>query len=69
MSQYKLIYFNGRGRGELIRLIFAAAGVDFEDYRINMEEWNQLKPSKSAALEFASIVRYLYLIYYTAIRY
>ena len=35
MSNYKLTYFNGRGRAELSRLIFAAAGVEFEDERIN----------------------------------
>jgi hypothetical protein len=29
----KLTYFNGRGLAETSRLIFAAAGVDFEDNR------------------------------------
>ena len=44
MSQYKLTYFNGRGRAELIRLIFAQSGVQYEDKRIAGEEWGQLKP-------------------------
>lgn len=35
MPSYKLTYFNGRGRAELARLIFAAAGVPFEDERIS----------------------------------
>ena len=35
MSSYKLTYFNGRGRAELARLIFSAAGVSFEDERIS----------------------------------
>jgi len=33
MSGYKLHYFNVRAKGELIRLTFAAAGVEFEDVR------------------------------------
>ena len=37
MTQYKLTYFNGRGRAEVIRLIFAQAGVKYEDHRIARE--------------------------------
>ena len=44
MSQYKLTYFNIRGRAELIRLIFAQASVQYEDKRIAKEEWVELKP-------------------------
>ena len=39
MSTYKLYYFNGRGRGEVARLIFAAAGEKFEDIRYEHNEW------------------------------
>jgi len=45
MSQYKLTYFNGRGRAETSRLLFAAAGVSYEDNRIEREQWPELKPS------------------------
>ena len=44
MAQYKLSYFNGRGRAEVIRLILAQAGVEYEDKRIAFEDWGQLKP-------------------------
>ena len=44
MSQYKLTYFNGRGRAELIRLVLAQAGVQYEDHRIVGEDWKDLKP-------------------------
>jgi glutathione S-transferase len=44
MVQYTLHYFNGRGRAEISRLIFAAAGVSFNDHRI--EDWPKHKSGK-----------------------
>jgi len=45
MPAYKLVYFDGRGRAECARWIFAQAGVAYEDKRINKEEWAELKPN------------------------
>jgi len=42
---YKLIYFDGRGRGEIVRLVFAAAGVDYKDERVDFAGWPAIKPS------------------------
>ncbi|CAF0767784.1 unnamed protein product [Didymodactylos carnosus] len=39
MPNYKLYYFDGRGRGEFSRLIFAAADQQFEDVRYPQTEW------------------------------
>jgi len=39
MSSYKLYYFNARAGGEPIRIIFAQAGVKYEDVRFEREEW------------------------------
>jgi len=38
-----LHYFNARGRGECIRWLLHLAKVDFEDNRINMEDWPKHK--------------------------
>ncbi|CAF1406256.1 unnamed protein product [Adineta steineri] len=39
MPSYKLTYFNGRGLGEVSRLIFAAAGQKFEDVRYERDQF------------------------------
>ncbi|CAF1313329.1 unnamed protein product [Rotaria sordida] len=39
MSTYKLTYFNARGRAEVCRLIFAAAGQKYEEIRYELHEW------------------------------
>lgn len=49
MSQksYKLYYFRARGRGEFIRLAFLIAGVEFEDFCVDIEkDWPAFKASK-----------------------
>ena len=43
MTHYKLNYFEFRGRGELIRFIFHAAGQEFDDHRIKHDDWSSLK--------------------------
>ncbi|KAK1174736.1 hematopoietic prostaglandin D synthase-like [Acipenser oxyrinchus oxyrinchus] len=45
MSTYKLSYFNMRGRAELARYIFAYAGIQYEDIRIEWVNWPTIKPS------------------------
>lgn len=39
MSTYKLYYFNLRARAEPARLIFAAVGQQYDDVRIEREQW------------------------------
>ena len=46
LRAFRLCYFNFRGRAELPRLLFAVAGVDYEDERVTrMEQWMKLKQS------------------------
>ena len=45
-KKYELVYFNGRGRGELARLCLSYAGQAFDDTRIGQgEDWTALKAS------------------------
>uniref|UniRef100_A0AC34G019 GST N-terminal domain-containing protein n=1 Tax=Panagrolaimus sp. ES5 TaxID=591445 RepID=A0AC34G019_9BILA len=71
MVYYKLTYFDARGLGEAIRLIFKYANVDFEDNRFEANQWPKIKPTTPTGfvpvLEFdgnylvesAAICRYL----------
>jgi glutathione S-transferase len=51
MATYKLHYFDGRGRAELIRMIFTAANKKFEDIRIKFDEW----PKKKGEYHFGQL--------------
>ena len=46
MVSYKLLYFARRSRAEPIRLLFAQAGVKYEDQIVKEDEWPQMKASK-----------------------
>lgn len=43
MPTYKLTYFDARGRGEVIRLMLAQTGQEFEDHRITGADWPSIK--------------------------
>merc|ERR1711962_74520 len=43
MPSYKFHYFNGKGRGEMVRMLFVVAGKEFEDVRFEQSEWPSLK--------------------------
>ncbi|XP_054019319.1 hematopoietic prostaglandin D synthase isoform X2 [Dryobates pubescens] len=45
MPQYKLTYFNLRGRAEISRYLFEYSGKKYEDHRIEMADWPKIKPS------------------------
>ena len=44
----RAMYFDGRGRGELIRIILAYSGEEWEDVRFNWpsKEWDEQKKSE-----------------------
>jgi len=43
-AEYKLYYFDIRGLGEIIRLLFAAADKKYEDVRFSRDKWPEYKP-------------------------
>ncbi|KAG8511626.1 Hematopoietic prostaglandin D synthase, partial [Galemys pyrenaicus] len=51
MPYYKLTYFNMRGRGEIIRYIFAYLDIKYEDHRIEQADWPEIK----SAIPFGKI--------------
>ena len=46
MPSYKIVYFNARGAAEISRLVLAAAGAEYEDERVEREDWPSKKPGK-----------------------
>lgn len=44
MTKFKLTYFDIAGLGEVLRFLFAYGDIKYEDNRINLEEWDALKP-------------------------
>ena len=46
MGKYKLVYFDGRGRAEVARMLFKLAGEEFEDKRITQDAWPEFKKCK-----------------------
>jgi len=55
----KLIYFNRRVLGETVRFILEYGGVQFEDVRVEFEQWPELKPSigwgKLPVIQFGNV--------------
>ena len=46
MPNYTLYYFNGRGRAEILRMLFAAAAVKYMDKRFDFNEWDKYRNGK-----------------------
>lgn len=53
---YKLSYFNFRGRGEPIRLLFHFIGVEFENFQIQRKDWISLY--KNSKLNFMIVIKF-----------
>lgn len=66
MVQYKYYYFNLRARGEVVRLIFAAAGEKYEDIRFEFQGWPEYKKKplwvRLHFLKFTMMIKYKYYL-------
>jgi hypothetical protein len=45
--KYKLTYFPFKALAEPIRFLLSYGEVEWEDYRVEKEQWPQFKPCKS----------------------
>nr|NP_001295825.1 probable glutathione S-transferase 8 [Crassostrea gigas]CAE11863.1 glutathione S-transferase sigma class protein [Crassostrea gigas] len=43
MASYRLHYFDVRGRGEIVRMLFKLAQAEFGDIRVTQGEWTDVK--------------------------
>ena len=43
MASYKLFYFNARGGAEMTRFAFALGNIQYEDIRLEPEQWAKEK--------------------------
>ncbi|VDP55387.1 unnamed protein product [Heligmosomoides polygyrus] len=55
---YALHYFDVRGRGEAIRLMFAYYDVPFEDHRISHEDWPKFKAGEGIIFQLVADARW-----------
>ena len=46
MPNYTLHYFNGRGRAEIMRMMFHMAGVKYMDKRYEFSDWDRCRNGK-----------------------
>lgn len=46
MPSYKVIYFNVKALAEPLRFLLSYGNLEFEDVRVERDEWAALKPSK-----------------------
>ena len=61
MSKPTYVYFNVRARGELPRLVAAYGGIDYEDKRVNLEDFTTLKDGElTSRVLFAWHNRHMY---------
>jgi len=53
--KYRVSYFDGRGRGEQVRLLLHEVGVKFEDVRLNRDSFVALQKQENSPLVFGSV--------------
>lgn len=51
MPEYKLIYFNARGRAEISRWIMAYGNIPYTDERVEKADWPERKKSEYSLIK------------------
>lgn len=57
--KYRLIYYPLRGRGELVRLLFAHLQISYEDARIDPSDWATSKPGNNLSVKCKCMVNFV----------
>ena len=65
MPKYKLTYFNAKARAEVPRLMFAKAGVEYEDVRLKKPEFDEIKDSKARLFLFYDLGHTFFIFWFT----
>jgi hypothetical protein len=52
MATYKLTYFNLKALGEPIRFLLHYGKIEFEEVRIEIEDWPNYKACETTQIEF-----------------
>ncbi len=56
MPKYVLHYFDGRGRAELLRILFAYGNIEYTERRINFANWPEVKPSRLFEVSYKTLI-------------
>ena len=62
MVKYTLNYFDAAGRGETVRLLFHAVGVEFTDNRMTSEQWKENKPDSEWQIVLEKFKLYIFFL-------
>ena len=68
MPSYKIVYFNARGAAEISRLVLAAAGAEYEDERVEREDWPSKKPGKLFYITFFACCLIFHVFFFFLLR-
>lgn len=58
MPAYKIIYFNVKALAEPMRFLLSYGNIDFEDVRVEKDDWPALKSSKFSICVSSSELSY-----------
>ena len=64
MAKIRLMYFSGRGRAEILRLILAAGKLDYDNVRFSIPEWPEYKKRK---MQFQNIMQIFFSSYFSSV--
>lgn len=65
MPAYKIVYFNVKALAEPMRFLLSYGNIDFEDVRVEREDWPALKPSELTITGVRWIIHMIRTVHFT----